>query len=445
MRWPVRPATVTRWRSRCAVFDELVAAHLEQLEQLRHERDAATRELAERYEEISLLYAIGELLGSGSTVEETGRVILRELLVTVGAARGALLLHDAATTPRALSTIVASHGLSDTEARALTGAPPDALTLNVPIRRVAAEPGVTLGAMLLVREAGSDPFTASDRKLVAAVAVQAGTALHNARLTRDMMAQRALQRELQVAQELQQKLLPSPAVIAPDAEAGAAVRAAVNVGGDFYALLRLDDQRTGVVIGDVSGHGVHSALVMALALSATGIHLQSLRDPSLALAALQESVWDELRSTDMSLALCMVVIDVVSHEVRFANAGHPHAFVVRPGAEPVRMGAQSPALGLVRSTWHNGVVPWDAQSRLLLFTDGIVDARNSAGVRMGEEAVLQAAMTHAPPQAVVQRVFAGVDAWTGGEPGNDDLAIVVVDRPPRAAPAAEHGRMAASA
>lgn len=404
-------------------------------EQLQRERDAATRELAERYEEISLLYAIGELLGSGSTVEETGRVILRELLFTVGAARGALLLHDTAPTPRALSTVIASHGLTETEARALAAGPPDARTLNVPIRRVAAEPGVTLGAMVLVREAGSDPFSASDRKLVAAVAVQAGTALHNARLTRDMMAQRALQRELQVAQELQEKLLPSPAVVAPDADAAAAVRAAVNVGGDFYALLRLDDRRTGVVIGDVSGHGVHSALVMALALSATGIHLQSLRDPARALAALQESVWDELRSTDMSLALCIAVIDAETQEVRYANAGHPHAFVLAPHVEPVRLGAQSPALGLVRSTWRNGVVPWSAQSRLLLFTDGIVDARNGAGARLGEQAVVQVAMTENAPSTVVQQVFALVDAFTGGQPGDDDLAIVVVDRPPHGASA----------
>lgn len=412
---------------------------------MRRERDAATRELAERYEEISLLYAIGELLGSGSSVEETGQVILRELLFTIGATRGALLLHDMSPAARVLPTVIASHGLTEAEARALDAVPSDSHTLHVPIRRVAAAPDATLGTVLLVREAGSDPFTASDRKLVAAVAVQAGTALHNARLTRDMVAQRALQRELQLAHDLQQKLLPSPAVVAPDADAAAAVRPAVNVGGDFYALLRLDDQRTGVVIGDVSGHGVQSALVMAMALSAAGIHLQSRRDPARALAALQESLWDELQSTDMSLAVCVAVIDADAHEVRYANAGHPHAFVVQPGAEPVRIGAQSPALGLVRSTWNNGAVPWSAQSRLLLFTDGIVDARNGAGARMGEHAVLQAAKTHASPMAVVQAVFAHVDAYTGGQPSNDDLAIVVVDRPPRTAPVPVHGAMASIA
>ncbi len=424
-------------------------------DQLRRERDAATHELAERYEEISLLYAIGELLGTGASVEETARVILRELMFTIGAARGALLLDATRPGMEGTPLIIAAHGLSDAETLALVALYPrdasgvaehgtcsaadvpahldGAHVLSIPIRRIAAAPGTALGTLMLVRDAGGEPFAAGDRKLVTAVAVQAGTALHNARLTRDMLAQQQLQRELQLAHELQLKLLPSPAVVAPHANAAAAVRPAVNVGGDFYALLRLDDQCTGVVIGDVSGHGVQSALVMALALSATSIHLQSLHDPARALTALQDSLWDELRSTEMSLAVCLAVIDADAHVVRYANAGHPHAFVVSAEAAPVRLGAQSPSLGFARSAWQSGVVPWSARSRLLLFTDGIVDARHAQGGRLGEEPVVQAAMTHATPEAVVHAVFAQVDAFTGGRLGNDDLAIVVVDRPPRAA------------
>jgi hypothetical protein len=79
-----------------------------------------------------------------------------------------------------------------------------------------------------------------------------------------------LLREMQVAQELQLKLLPSPAVVGPEARAATRMVPAESVGGDFFLLARLDADRTGVLIGDVSGHGYQAALVMALALSAAG-------------------------------------------------------------------------------------------------------------------------------------------------------------------------------
>ena len=84
---------------------------------------------------------------------------------------------------------------------------------------------------------------------------------------------------MQLAHDLQMKLLPSADVVAPDAEASARVVPAESVGGDFYHLFPLGPGRTGVMIGDVSGHGYRAALIMALAMSASAIHAQATDDP----------------------------------------------------------------------------------------------------------------------------------------------------------------------
>ena len=456
-------------------LDELVAGVLHLVQRLLRERDGATNELAERYEEISLLYAIGELLGSGASVESVAHTVLRELAQTVGAPRGALMLHDASRDvlqPAALlgidpasPPIVAAQDGVLLAARAFRtgdafveaggeaarrGAPTLAAdggpVLAVPIRRVSAAGGESLGVVLLAGRPGDAPFTAGDRKLVTAIASQVGTALHNARLVRATVEQEQLAREMRLAHEMQLKLLPPPHVVTPEARAAARVVPAESVGGDFYLLARLDADRTGVVIGDVSGHGYQAALVMALAMSATAIHVQAVIDPAVALEAVRRSLADELESTDMSLTLFYGVIDDATSTLRYANAGHPHAFVLRGDGRAERLAAQAPPLGFGAAPIVGQAVPWEAHDSLLLFTDGVSDARNRNGDRLGEAPILAAAREARNAtvrgstacadgtgggdgaDAMLRGIYDTVHAFADGTPWLDDLAVVVVER-----------------
>src|SRR5690606_15552733 len=134
--------------------------------------------------------------------------------------------------------------------------------------------------------------------------------------------------------------------VAPAADAAACVLPAQSVGGDFYHLFRLAGDRTGVMIGDVSGHGYQAALIMALAMSAAAIHAQRTTDPGRVIRSLIDSLRDELQSTDMYLTLCYAVIDPKRGTVRYANHGHPHAFVVRANGTTDRLLAHEPPVGL---------------------------------------------------------------------------------------------------
>jgi len=232
-----------------------------------------------------------------------------------------------------------------------------------------------------------------------------------------------------MAHDLQMKLLPSAKVVAPDADVAARVVPAESVGGDFYHLFRLGGGRTGVMIGDVSSHGYRAALIMALAMSASAIHAQGSDHPEETLDAIRGSLGDELETTEMFISAFYGVIDVEGGMLRYANTGHPHAFVIRADGTAERLRASDPPLGMTdtppsasRCDWHAG------RDLLLLFTDGISDARDRLGRPLREDAVLEAvrAMRDAPVDRILERVFAIVAEHAAGVPSRDDQTLVVV-------------------
>jgi len=419
------------------------------------ELELAANELAERYEEINLLYTTSEILGRTVSLPEAARTILTEISETVGARRAAILVHDRVTdTLQAVAALGASPEdvppIATDDATSVSAqvfrtqrlmlvepseqpgeaerAYREGTMLSVPIFWTAPEGGMPLGVVNLSGRRPDQPFTAGDQKLVAAIATQIGTAIQNTRLVRASLSQQRLVQEMQLAHDLQMKLLPSCGVAAPDALVAARVVPAESVGGDFYHLFPLGGGRTGVMIGDVSGHGYRAALIMALVMSAAAIHAQTTHDPGAMLSALLRSVREELQTTEMFITVFYGVIDRDAGLLRYANAGHPHAFVLADDGVLDRLAALDPPLGMVDEEPTAGTRAWRSGSdTLLVFTDGVSDARDRHGRRLGEQAVLEAMCGHAgeTPEDIVERVFALVNQHAAEAPRRDDLTLVV--------------------
>jgi phosphoserine phosphatase RsbU/P len=422
------------------------------------EVEHAANELAERYEEINLLYTISEILGRTVALDEATKTILSEVSETVGARRASVLVYDRATNTlrpvAALGADLASvpaisvddpssvsarvfrtqhpmltepdQMLSDAEASYRRGA-----MLSVPIMWTAPAPrgAEPLGVVNLSDRRSGLPFTAGDQKLIAAIATQIGTAIQNTRLVRASVDQQRLAHEMQLAHDLQMKLLPNDSVVAPEAIVAARVVPAESVGGDFYNLFRLGGGKTGVMIGDVSGHGYQAALIMALTMSAAAIHSQTTTDPSEVLHALMSTLKDELAMTEMFISTFYGVIDPWAGELRFANTGHPHAFRLAENGEFERLAASEPPIGMDDRRPLTGRKAWTAgRDLLVLFTDGVTDARNRMGERLGEERVLETIRAHRveEPAAILQHVVAVLEGHTKGAIRRDDLTIVLV-------------------
>jgi sigma-B regulation protein RsbU (phosphoserine phosphatase) len=240
------------------------------------------------------------------------------------------------------------------------------------------------------------------------VASQVGAALENARLVQRDMGRQRLQRELELAHNLQLRLLPSPSVLQGDATVAARFDPAETVGGDFYTFNRLGGGRVGVMLGDVSSHGFSAALIMALVMSAAGIHAGVMNSPDETLVALLDSLGGELASTEMFFSVFYGVLDPERGRLAYANAGHQHAFRIPFEGEPERLVTTAPPLGLApASSIKRRVVPWSPAGDLLcLWTDGLVDSRNGPG-GFTEDSLLQAICDRRdqPPEAIVEAVF----------------------------------------
>src|SRR4051812_18897679 len=422
------------------------------------EVEHAANELAERYEEINLLYSISEILGRAVTLDETARTILAEISETVGARRGSILVRDRVTDtlqPVAVLgadiTAVGPISLADetsVSARVFNSLHPALVEdgemlsdaekpyrrgamLSVPIMWTAPAPrgSEPLGVVNLSDRRSGVPFTAGDQKLMAAIATQIGTAIQNAQLVRASVEQQRLAREMQLAHELQMKLLPNSDIVEPDAHVAARVVPAESVGGDFYNLFRLGHGCTGVMIGDVSGHGYQAALIMALTMSASAIQAQRTTDPGETMHALFNSVRDELATTEMFISGFYAIVDRNAGEIWYANTGHPHAFVFGKDGSVERLAAEDPPLGMADGRPTTIRRPWSVNDDLLvLFTDGISDARNRAGERLGEAKILEGIKANRaePLDTILSRTFELLARHMGRAPQRDDLTLVLL-------------------
>jgi sigma-B regulation protein RsbU (phosphoserine phosphatase) len=420
------------------------------------EVEHAANELAERYEEINLLYTISEILGRTVALDEVSGRILTEVSETVGARRAAVFVHDARANALVAVAVLgvsreavhdipvdSEESISARVFRTCHAAIVDAADmqcdseqpfragalLSVPIMWTSPKGGAEpLGVVNLSDRRSRQPFSAGDQKLISAIATQIGTAIQNARLVRESLSQQRLRQEMQLAHDLQMRLLPNVDTVAPTATVAARVVPAESVGGDLYNLFRLGPGKTGVMIGDVSGHGYQAALIMALAMSAAAIHAQTTADPGETLTALLASLRDELATTEMYMSTFYGVVDRRAGMLRYGNAGHPHAFVISKDGAAHRLPALDPPLGMGSEAPSGASRQWREDDVLLLFTDGISDARNRGGERLGEARVVEAAIHHRAdtPSAIVEAIFALLNQHTGDTRRRDDLTIVVL-------------------
>jgi sigma-B regulation protein RsbU (phosphoserine phosphatase) len=427
--------------------------------QARHDEEmrSFSREIAERYEEITLLYSISEILGSIISLEDASATILAEVSSILGASRASLWVHDADAKRLVLAAVEGGAGQTHPievddpcsvtaavfrDSRPVILAPGEEYYrddcaggdrqrgsfLSVPVSYTPPEGETrTVGVINLIGRTGNDGFSAGDMKLLSAIASQIGAAVENNRLIEESLRQQRLERELELAHDLQLKLLPAVEQFEGYAQVAARCVPAESVGGDFYHLFRLPNGRLGVLIGDVSSHGFGAALIMALTISAVAIHASEGDAPAEVLHRTHRAVIDELENTEMYLTLFYGVIDPAAGTLAYSNAGHGHAFRVTGDGQAQRLDATDPPFGIVdRDTYGETTVPWTPEvDMLFLFTDGLSDALD-AGEIEGERVLVDEAvrLRAEAPELVIERLFVRAGEATHVPP--DDRTAVVV-------------------
>jgi serine phosphatase RsbU (regulator of sigma subunit)/pSer/pThr/pTyr-binding forkhead associated (FHA) protein len=294
--------------------------------------------------------------------------------------------------------------------------------------------GQALGVVQLDTRADGRKFTPDDLRLLLGVAGQASMALGNARLHRESLAHQRRARNLEVAQQVQRALLPGAVPDVPGYEFHAHYAAADEVGGDYYDFVPLPGGRLAVLLGDVSGHGVAAALVMARFGAQARACLEEEDDPALAVARLNDLV---VRAAvpGSFVTLAVVVIDPTAHTLAVVNAGHPSPLLRRADGDVVEVASPDEsgmALGMADAQHYAcSEVRLGPGESVLLFSDGVTEAAGSGDRQFGMEGVLGvlSAEGHSP-RATGEALAAAVRRHAAGLEQGDDITLVCFGRVP---------------
>jgi sigma-B regulation protein RsbU (phosphoserine phosphatase) len=246
-----------------------------------------------------------------------------------------------------------------------------------------------------------------------------------------------LEAELALGRRIQRSFVPLSAPTIPGYEIASHYEAAREVGGDFFDIFRMRTRtgQLGLVIADVTGKGVAAALLMAFARPLIRSALDHAREPALALNRVNRILVEERRSALFITAL-VGIVELRTGRFRLANAGHEPPLHVPADGGPIRwMPVAGSLLGAFADLeLADCDVTLEPGDLLLLYTDGVTDARAPSGERFGDERLLGAVESARSGAAdeVVAAVSQAYHQFQGDMPAADDVTIVAVRRePPR--------------
>lgn len=280
-----------------------------------------------------------------------------------------------------------------------------------------------IGAVEVLNKRNGKPFNAEDQNLLRVVAASAALAISNARMADRLVAQERLQREVELAAEIQRHLLPD------EDDAGSPisglVRPILEVSGDFYDHFSLPDGTIAFSIGDVSGKGLNASLLMSKAASLFRCLGKTVRDPSRLMAILNREICETV-SRGMFVTMIAGLYDPATGRVRFANAGHLPPLLRRPGKQSTTLPADGPPLGIVASAKYlTEEVTLDG-AQFILCTDGVTEFR-FGDEELGTEG-LDMLFSTTGGKPIRDRLNAVVEELQrAGWRSRDDLTLLMID------------------
>ncbi len=291
-----------------------------------------------------------------------------------------------------------------------------------------------LGVLQLDTRGAGRAFTGADLDVFVTVAQQASAVLEYAQLHRQIVELNRMRQEMELARHVQRALLPQQVAEPPGYAIKTRYLPARHVAGDFYDVVRLPTGSCVVLLGDVMGKGVPAALLMVRASAACRTALLSHPDDlTAALGVMNREIYETAgSSTFVTLTACEIRPQV--HEVVVASAGHMSPIVRRRDGtleEPVEDHVRGYPLGVVKeASYATLTTRLEPGEYFLVFSDGIPDARNAAGVPLTTARVRQQLESSGtcPAEDIAESLLGLVNDHLQSQPQSDDVSLVVFQR-----------------
>jgi serine phosphatase RsbU (regulator of sigma subunit) len=244
-----------------------------------------------------------------------------------------------------------------------------------------------------------------------------------------LLEKERMEKELQLAREIQQSILPDEFPALPGFDCAARSQPARQVGGDFYDVIQLDEQQVALVMADVSDKGMPAALFMALARSLIRAEARRSSDPKQVLENVHQLLM-EMNRAGQFVTIFYGVLDLANGTLNYVRAGHDEPLYYCPSNGDCQyLESGGMLLGLLDPVRLEEMgVKMRPDDLLVLYTDGITDAQSPAGDFFGRERLQQAVCdaNHQSAQTLCDFIFARVEEFQADAPQFDDAALLVV-------------------
>ncbi len=410
---------------------------------------------------LALLCRVSQTFNSSLDLDEVLNRVMDEVIAAVQAERGFLMLrepdgrlvfhvargmdHETIDDPQfQVSRSVVERVAHEGQAVLTSDAQADdrfrmrASVMSLGLRSILCVPlalkNAVLGVVYVDNRLQRGLFVQDDLELLSAIASSAAIAVENARLYRVAVEKGRMERELQMAREVQSSLLPRETPQVEGWEFATLWKPAREVAGDYYDFIPGDEGKLGLVIGDVSDKGMHSALFMAVTRSIVRASVSHAPTPAEGIVNANRLIYGDSRG-EMFVTLFYVLLTLEAGEVTYVNAGHNPPLLYRQnsaGQEPLtELMPTGMALGILEDfPFEQRTVRLEPGDCMVLYTDGVTDATSVDRQRFGMERLRQVVLRNVPSSAtdMVTALEEAVGEFANAAAQFDDMAMVVAKR-----------------
>ncbi|WP_051261349.1 PP2C family protein-serine/threonine phosphatase [Desulfovibrio inopinatus] len=291
-----------------------------------------------------------------------------------------------------------------------------------------------IGVAQLINKCNGQPFDAADLEMLELLAAQAAIAIDNARLHREMLTKQRIDYDLKIAEDIQRRFMPSSAPIIDGLDMAGITLPCDETGGDYFDFIEFPEKihnKVGVAIGDVSGHGIPAALLMATARAFLRARAEQPGDISAVISDVNRLLTVDTGHSGRFMTLFYMVINAKAGHIDWIRAGHDPALIYDPHTDTFsELGGRGLILG-VDGEWMyeaNHIEGLSPGMILFLGTDGIWETRNAAREMYGKDRIREILSQNAHRCAadIINVILSSLDAFGGVGCQGDDVTMVVL-------------------
>ncbi len=384
-----------------------------------YELNSLSTELVGRYEELTLLYELSQDLGAVFDIPTICDIALDRAMQIVSVEKAFIALMDedskhlTVMATRGIQGFVGwkvpvDHGISGRVAalgkqvllHAREPSSPDPKRKKDTLEAVLSIPLIlptdqskgqheVLGVITLAGKPPGEDFSAGEAKLLTTIMIQVTVAIHNSRLIQALREAERVQQQIEIAARIQQSLLPKHPPQLPAVELAGECISAANVGGDYYDFVTDEAGRLTLLIADVSGHSVGSALMMVMARSILRHEIALGKPIATVLADTNTAMLNDLIQAEMFISVFCARYDPATHQLTFANGGHnPPLLWRKKTGQIIPLNSDGLIVGVLENVvYEERAITLHPGDALILYTDGVIEARNPDGEQFGQDRV----------------------------------------------------------